>query len=264
MTTTTTDWSSWTAARRSSSSRRRRRRRQQLWQLKMWNSQGRQLALKFDLQWHTMRLSSSAIYGFYLWLHFYYTVQKEALMGSSHRRCTPPCPYSWQPPATTLLATVILTANFIDYSGLNCLLHVRIRRSIQRPLFMGPMSLHRGLFGIRALRAVSVYTRATIWDLAFRYGYDVSRSLFPFLYLWLSVHTGGKLSDWLQLSYSCCLPPIGMYFWNRNQWSFGDDKSGYIICEKWWQIYLDWRHQTGLLCLVTNNNSSSSSSSCEV
>ena len=149
-----------------------------------------------------MRLSSSAIYGFYLWLHFYYTVQKEALMGSSHRRCTPPCPYSWQPPATTLLATVILTANFIDYSGLNCLLHVRIRRSIQRPLFMGPMSLHRGLFGIRALCAVSVNTRATIWDLAFRYGYDVSRSLFPFLYLWLSVNTGGKLSDWLQLSYS--------------------------------------------------------------
>ena len=78
-----------TAARRSSSSRRRQ---QQLWQLKMWNSQGRQLALKFDLQWHTMRLSSSAIYGFYLWLHFYYTVQKEALMGSSHRRCTPTCP----------------------------------------------------------------------------------------------------------------------------------------------------------------------------
>ena len=59
----------------------------------------------------------------------------------------------------------------------------------------------------------------------------------------------------------CCLPPIGMYFWNRNQWSFGDDKSSYIICEKWWQIYLDWRHQTGLLCLVTNNNNNSSSSS---
>ena len=72
-------------------------------------------------------------------------------------------PSSWQPPATTLLATVILTANFIDYSRLNyLLLHVRIRRSIQRPLFMGPMSLHRGLFGIRALRAVSVFTRATI------------------------------------------------------------------------------------------------------
>ena len=28
---------------------------------------------------------------------------------------------------------------------------------------MGPMSLHRSLFGIRALRAVSMYTRATIW-----------------------------------------------------------------------------------------------------
>ena len=47
----------------------------------------------------------------------------------------------------------------------------------------------------------------------------------------------------------CGLPPTGMYFWNRNQWSFGDDKSGYIICEKWWQIYLDWRHQKWLALL---------------
>ena len=61
-----------------------------------------------------------------------------------------------------LLPTSLTTQDWTAY-----LLHVRIRRSIQRPLFMGPMSLHRGLFGIRALRAVSVNARATIWDLAF-------------------------------------------------------------------------------------------------
>ena len=191
-----------TAARRSSSSRRRRRQRQQLWQLKMWNSQGRQLALKFDLQWHTMRLSSSAIYGFYLWLHFYYTVQKEALMGYSHWRCTPPCPYSWQPPATTLLATVILilptsltTQDSTAYSMFELGGAFRDHSLWDRCLCIAvswEFEHYVQFLCILVLR----------YEIPLRYGYDVSRSLFPFLYLWLSVHTGGKLSDWLQLNYS--------------------------------------------------------------
>ena len=63
---------------------------------------------------------------------------------------------------------------------------------------MGPMSLE-----FEAFRAVSVYTRAMIYQIPlFDMGMMDIRRLFPFLYLWLSVHTGGKLGDWLQLSYS--------------------------------------------------------------
>ena len=136
-------------------------------------------------------------------------------MGTSHRRHTP-CPIlAGGHQQRHFFLLWFWTANFIDYSGINCLLHARIRRSIQRPLSMGPISVLRGLFGIRAFRAVSLYTRAAIWDLAFRYGYDgypkvisVFVSLVTSIcwreYIWLA-------TIWI----TCCLQPMVTYFWNE-------------------------------------------------
>ena len=49
------------------------------------------------------------------------------------------------------------------------------------------------------LRILVLQYEISLFDMGMMYP---EAYFFPFLYLWLSVHTGGKLSDWLQLSYS--------------------------------------------------------------
>ena len=63
---------------------------------------------------------------------------------------------------------------------------------------MGPMSLHQFEHYVQFLCILMLRYEISLFDMGVMY----PPSSFPFLYLWLSVHTGGKLSDWLKLSYS--------------------------------------------------------------
>lgn len=160
-------------------------------------------------------------------------------MGTSHRRHTP-CPIlaGGHQQRHFFLHLWFFTANFIDYSGLNCLLQVRIRRNIQGPL----SSVLRRLFGNRAFRAVSLYTHVAIWDLAFSIwvwwifeGY-FRFGIFGHQYMLAGVYLIGHNLDYLLFTTN------GDIFLEWNQWAFGDGNWSFIICDNWRRICL-FKHQ---------------------
>ena len=129
---------------------------------------------------------------------------------------------------------------------------------------MGPMSVLRGLLGIRAFRTVSLHTRAAIWDLTLQYGYDGSSKVVSVLYLWSPAYVGGSLSDWPQFGLLCCLQPMVIYFWNETN-KLLEMAIGALSFVTIGEKYVYW-NITGLPLLSSANNNNqqqhSSSSSC--
>ncbi len=189
------------AARRSSSSRRRRRRRHH-WQ--NWKC-GIRKAGNLSQVWSSMAYDEALLFS-YLWIlpvtSFLLHCAEGSVNGffSSKVHITMPLAGSHQQRHFLLLWFLLPTSLTIQDSTAYSMFELggafRDHSLWDRCLCIA-VSLEFEHY-VQFLCILVLRYEISLFDMGVMY----PRSSFPFLYLWLSVHTGGKLSDWLQLNYS--------------------------------------------------------------